>query len=545
MTRPDFVIALVGAVGSLLPETSANLKVELERYGYHPAIIKVSASFSHVVSELTTHVNDTLAREPSYPTTGRYGEIRKGMAIGRAARERYEASHDDAKNGCLAELAIHAMAAIREHAPGPLCFIVDSLKTPSELHVLRRTYGQRLLAVGVHTPQGERKARLVHRIQQTVGRSPDVSECADRLIGIDEKERGTPFGQNVETVFAQCDAFIVASTNDARARGQVERLARLMFLAPFETPTAAETAMMHAFTASLCSASMSRHVGAAVTTPAGDLVATGCNEVPRFRGGPYRSEHACDGRDFTRGQDENAVQKAALVEQLLSIAQMEGVVPEHIDIEEAARKVSRSPKGRDMLARNLTEFGRDVHAEMAALGAAGRRGTPLEGCLLYTTTFPCHNCAKHILDAGIAAVTFIEAYPKSFAEAFHGDSLSVDRAAPDRLLVHAFEGVAPRAYPALFAWRRRRDDNTGRAVGVAPLSSRPWFTLADFLADREVEQRERALLADTQVRLQRVFHLEKAIAALVPEMPRPMVKVGRGTEPASQAPPSSGARQTG
>jgi hypothetical protein len=132
---------------------------------------------------------------------------------------------------------------------------------------LRRTYGERLLAVGVHTPQGERKARLVHRIQQTVGRSPDVSECADQLIGIDEKERGTPFGQNVETVFAQCDAFVVASTNDARARGQVERLARLMFLATFETPTAAEAAMMPAFTASLCSASMSRHVGAAVTTP--------------------------------------------------------------------------------------------------------------------------------------------------------------------------------------------------------------------------------------------------------------------------------------
>jgi hypothetical protein len=73
--------------------------------------------------------------------------------------------------------------------------------------------------------------------------------------------------------------------------------------------------------------------------------------VPRFGGGPYRSEQAVDGRDFTRGQDENIVQKAALVQQLLLIAQREGVVPDHIDIEEAARKVSRSPKGRDMLAR--------------------------------------------------------------------------------------------------------------------------------------------------------------------------------------------------
>ena len=42
---------------------------------------------------------------------------------------------------------------------------------------------------------------------------------------------------------------------------------------------------------------------------------------------------------------------------------------------------------------------------------------------LYTTTFPCHNCAKHIIAAGIARVVYVEPYPKSKAMEFHGDAL--------------------------------------------------------------------------------------------------------------------------
>lgn len=57
---------------------------------------------------------------------------------------------------------------------------------------------------------------------------------------------------------------------------------------------------------------------------------------------------------------------------------------------------------------NLTEFTRAVHAEMEALLSAARVGVSVRGATLYTTTFPCHNCAKHIVDSGIARVVFIE-----------------------------------------------------------------------------------------------------------------------------------------
>ncbi|MEJ7655371.1 MAG: deaminase [Chloroflexia bacterium] len=45
-----------------------------------------------------------------------------------------------------------------------------------------------------------------------------------------------------------------------------------------------------------------------------------------------------------------------------------------------------------------------MHAEMSALLDAGRRGVPVQGATLYTTTFPCHNCARHIVGAGIDRV---------------------------------------------------------------------------------------------------------------------------------------------
>lgn len=543
--RPHFVLALVGAVGSLLSESSALIQAELERYGYQAHVLKVSSSFSSVKEDVRAGVNEALSDETCYPADGRYAEIRRAMATGRAVREGFTAESNDDKSGALAFLAVQAIAELRKHVAGPLCVIVESLKTPGELRILRRVYGERILAVGVHTPQSARRARLVHRIQQTVGRSPSAIECADRLIGIDEKERGTALGQDVEGVFAQCDAYLVAGADDARLRREVERLARLMFLAPFETPTAAEAAMMHAFTASLGSASMARQVGAAITTGRGDLVSTGCNEVPRFGGGPYRSEHASDGRDFTRGQDENMVQKAALVQQLLWIAQQEGLLATDVDVASAATRVTHSPKGRDMLARNLTEFGREVHAEMAALNAAARRGAAVQGCSLYTTTFPCHNCAKHIIDAGISAVTFIEAYPKSFAEAFHTDSLSLEQVAADKLIVQPFEGVAPRAYAALFSWRPRRDERTGRALGHSPLSSRPWFCLGNVASERDVGNREDDLVKASKASLESVFDLRRAVASLLPEIPRTIAKVGRGSEPPSQSGPSRRTREAG
>jgi dCMP deaminase len=44
------------------------------------------------------------------------------------------------------------------------------------------------------------------------------------------------------------------------------------------------------------------------------------------------------------------------------------------------------------------------HAERNAIYAAARLGFALEGCSLYTTLFPCVDCARAVIQSGIATV---------------------------------------------------------------------------------------------------------------------------------------------
>jgi len=51
-----------------------------------------------------------------------------------------------------------------------------------------------------------------------------------------------------------------------------------------------------------------------------------------------------------------------------------------------------------------------VHAEQNAIADAARRGIPVEGATAYVTHFPCINCAKILLSAGIACVKYRHDY---------------------------------------------------------------------------------------------------------------------------------------
>lgn len=92
---------------------------------------------------------------------------------------------------------------------------------------------------------------------------------------------------------------------------------------------------------------------------------------------------------------------------------------------------------------------------------------------LYGTTFPCHNCAKHIVAAGLERVVYVEPYAKSKAQKLHGDSVAVgepedsaDGRLPKKVRFDAFVGVGPRRFFDLFSMRlgsgrylRRKDAN--------------------------------------------------------------------------------------
>jgi deoxycytidylate deaminase len=63
---------------------------------------------------------------------------------------------------------------------------------------------------------------------------------------------------------------------------------------------------------------------------------------------------------------------------------------------------------------DLIEFSRSIHAEMDAILGVAREGKhSLVGSTLYTNTYPCHNCARHIVAAGITNVVYIQPYKKA------------------------------------------------------------------------------------------------------------------------------------
>jgi cytidine deaminase len=120
----------------------------------------------------------------------------------------------------------------------------------------------------------------------------------------------------------------------------------------------------------------------------------------------------------------------------------------------SGKKDIESFKGllRGLRVQSLIEFERAVHAEMSAITDAARRGTAISGCQLYTTTFPCHECTRHVIAAGIMEVVYIEPYPKSLAARLHDDAVEID---PDdrpsgKVIFTPFVGVAPRRYLELF-----------------------------------------------------------------------------------------------
>ncbi len=134
---------------------------------------------------------------------------------------------------------------------------------------------------------------------------------------------------------------------------------------------------------------------------------------------------------------------------------------------------------RKTLVLDLTEFGRAVHAEMAALMSCLRSGvTPIRGTL-YCTTFPCHNCAKHIVAAGIETVIYIEPDPKSKARDLHADAITLpddDEREPLMQRVHfrPFEGIGPRRFVDLFSMTLGSGRPLRRKAKDADGARRPW-----------------------------------------------------------------------
>lgn len=484
----EVVIGITCAVGADYSKIGDHLVRVLPIFGYRANFLKVSSFIPETAKALNLRL-----RLPRSPEAKR---LKAYMDAGNAIRRETD------RCDIFALVAASRLASSRQGLdagqPEPfarIAHVILSLKRPEEIETLRRIYGSGFFLVGVFATEQERLDFLMN--ERSVSR-----DDAEKLIRRDLEDEDRAYGQRTRDTFHRADVFV--QLQGERYKGELRRFLQLIFGFPYTTPTPDEFGMYQAYSASLRSAQLGRQVGAAILNRSGDLIAVGCNEVPAAGGGLYWEGKDPDYRDHVRKEDSNDRRKAEII----------------ADIVERLRKselLAQAPAGRPpaedvirgSLLWDITEFGRAVHAEMDALLSCGRSGVSPRDGTLYTTTFPCHNCTRHIVAAGLRRVVYIEPYAKSQAAPLHDDAIRVEdavargssrRMRDPRVPFEPFIGVGPRRFFDLFSimlssgypierktkqgkvrdWRPRKDSKP--RVPMAPSS----YLQREVLASRKV-----------------------------------------------------------
>lgn len=449
----ELVLALVGPVGAGVTKTATILSdIFKRRYAYTVHDVHVSNFIGQSASLVGKRVPAGQSRAE---------HIRLYQDIGTALRAEFGEAY-------LADKSIEQIAVDRTSdgydksgsgAAVPLprrrVHIIDSLKNPGELNRLREVYGDILWVFGIFAPESVRQKRLKDDGLKDVE--------AMEIIKIDEEE-GVDHGQRVSETMHHADFFVRNDKdNDVRLREVLDRYVDLIFGIAVHTPTQDESAMYEASSASSRSACLSRQVGAVIYSGSGELIGMGDNDVPKYGGGLYTEDdgdgdHRC--YKWLRKLCHNDQQKDELYAAIHRELKCAGLLTKKGTVDQVILAVKKTD------AKNLIEYSRAVHAEMEAIVSVARgHKVGIVGATMYTTTYPCHNCARHIVASGISRVVYIEPYVKSKAKTLHSDSISDTETKDDKKVFFLqYEGVAPKDMIKLF---RLRPESPRKKFGMA------------------------------------------------------------------------------
>lgn len=514
----EYVFAVVGHVGSGTSEVARQLELILTKHPFsfekgNAVILKASDEIRRWAEEngklLPTRPSAVgsspgpLTASSSDPTTSRPSVDAASMMQQRGDDMRQPGDH-----AAVAQKLIDAIRRTRAKCMGQSvdnnqavipdgqkrAYILDSLRHPAEVELLRRVYGNAFALIGVVCEEDERQQRIMKKFC-------DAGQEKARLFMERDAHATSKHGQQVEKAFFLADYFLDNSMSKADETGHLkkhwpipsnlQRLVQIITHHEIMRPSLAETAMYMAHGAALRSACLSRQVGAALLDRNGLLIATGTNDVPKAGGGLYGQQldldplagvasavldRRCAYDDPEHRYCRNTREQNDIIDDLIKSIPALRATPE-AERNELAESLRKTRIG------SLIEFSRAVHAEMDALMAASRAGVSTRGSRLFVTTFPCHPCARHLVAAGVDEVQYIEPYPKSRALKLHDDAItqSIELWHPPsqpnppegrnpKVLFRPFVGVSPRLYVRAFLKDRDlKDDTTGLLkIGIPP-----------------------------------------------------------------------------
>lgn len=447
---PEIVIGLVSPIGTPLSDTIDELRKHFEQVGYNVHDIHVTNLF-HSMKRLVPP-NKELTEKPLKERYDSY------ISYGNQLRK----SSEDPS--LIAALSIQNIVETRIVKSSPESekftknvYIAHQFKRPEEIELLRSVYGKIFFQISVYSRRSSRVDYLSRKFSEDMGSSnhDEFRSSAEALIDADENQANDKFGQRVGKIFHDADFIVNGDINELKTTSQIERFFELLFSSNTITPTKIEYGMFAAKSAALRTSDLSRQVGAAIFSDAGEIIAMGSNEVPKAHGGTYWPDESFDDREFKRKVDSNDKRKSEILNEIFEILKIDS---SGID-EDVMIKIQNSS------AMDALEYGRIIHAEMCAITDASRRGISVKDSILFSTTFPCHMCAKHIVSTGVKKVYYLEPYPKSLASRLHTDSIKIngqDRGTyneyPFVEFIH-FYGVTPRRYREFFERKKRKNDN--------------------------------------------------------------------------------------
>ena len=452
--RHPLVFGFVGAIGTPWDLIFRHFEESLQRFDYATSKIHLAMLMDRLEYRPWGDLPDR--RSPEY--------YEERMNAGDQLRS-------DTRNGsAMAGLAIREIIRQKdsESDDNPTAYMLRSLKHPDEVKLLRQVYGSAFFLVGVACNVDERRNVLA----ETLLPSDASTAEAEQLILRDQSDpQNRDYGQNVRDTFALADIF-VPGTSGIDIALPIDRFLDSVFGVPFLTPTQHEEGMRFAEVAALRSAATGRQVGAALIPVSGTPVVAGTNEVPKPGGGQFWTSDSPDYRDFKIGRDPNKVHIKWVVQDFFERLSRTGWLSEKLkdktgqELADLAFESDGSGSSvlKDARVTDLIEFARCLHAEQATIINAARSGVMTQDAVLYTTTFPCHECAKMIIGAGIAEVHYVAPYPKSLVSSIFRELIDVcprvetsGASGEEKIPFRQFLGIAPRWYERAFVAGERRE----------------------------------------------------------------------------------------
>jgi deoxycytidylate deaminase len=411
LDRNGFMLGVTGSFGS----GCSTMALALEKYGYK----RVSLS-SEVRNELATRRQGGKA-----PASSTKGDDRRLLQdIGNELRNKHGADYWAKKAVQNADQTI-----------GTGLVVFDGIRNSHELDFLRTTFPNFIL-ITVWCPLSKR----FDRVTKEYNGDRSAFEEDDKRDGNEEFE----YGQQVQLCVDKADIVIRNDESHMPQAAAVRYLENkigqyisLINCTEVRPPHNDELAMAIAYTSALRSLCLKRTVGAAITTHNGVLISSGYNENPdpmfpcvKAFGYCYKDAHLRDHINVMVTRNPECPNKSRR-------QSVQGV--------ESLRDGFKCSKcGYSFVKAYAPDRGMSrctaVHAEMAAvLNATGK---DLRDKVLYTTTFPCAQCARQIAYVGIKKVVYVEPYPDPDSESFMSEQC--------KITLQMFEGVKARAYERIF-----------------------------------------------------------------------------------------------